>query len=155
MELRILNNGRLQIDDARLTWFNFAGEKFGKGGERTFGVVIKSQEDADALQDAGYRLSIKPPREEGDLPFMVLKVKLKFTDFGPNVYLESGGNLRKLDEGSIGILDKIRIASASLDVNPRDSVVNGVEYRTAWLKSMKVVQFIGDRFAEEYDSYNG
>ena len=30
MELRILNNGKLQIDDARLTWFNFAGDKFGK-----------------------------------------------------------------------------------------------------------------------------
>ena len=32
MELRILENGKLQIDDARLTWFIFTGEKFGKGG---------------------------------------------------------------------------------------------------------------------------
>ena len=104
MELRILENGKLQIDDARLTWFNFAGEKFGKGGERTFGVRINTQEDADALCEAGYNVTIKPHREEGGLPFMVLKVKIKFNEFGPNVYLESGGNMRKLDEESISML---------------------------------------------------
>lgn len=153
MELRILENGKLQIDDARLTWFNFAGEKFGKGGKRTFGVRITRQEDADALQDAGYNLSIKAPREEGELPFMVLKVTIKFNDFGPNVYLESGGNMRKLDEESIGMLDKIRISSASLDISPYDSIVGGKEYRTPYLRSMKVVQFIEDRFAEEYDAH--
>ena len=153
MELRILENGKLQIDDARLTWFNFAGEKFGKGGERTFGVRINTQEDADALCEAGYNVTIKPPREEGGLPFMVLKVKIKFNEFGPNVYLESGGNMRKLDEESISMLDKIRISSASLDISPYDSIVGGTKYRTPYLRSMKVVQFVGGTFAEEYDSH--
>lgn len=84
---------------------------------------------------------------------MVLKVTIKFNDLGPNVYLESGGNMRKLDEESIGMLDKIRISSASLDISPYDSIVGGKEYRTPYLRSMKVVQFIEDRFAEEYESY--
>lgn len=153
MELRILSNNALQINDARLTWCNFAGEKFGKGGERTFAVIIPSQEQADELREAGYNVVIKPPREEGDSPFMVLKVKVKFNSFGPNVYLQSGSNMRKLDEESVDILDKIRIASADLDISPYDSTVRGVDYRSAYVRSMKVVQRIEDRFAEEYDSY--
>ena len=84
---------------------------------------------------------------------MVLKVKVKFNSFGPNVYLQSGSNMRKLDEESVDILDKIRIASADLDISPYDSTIRGVDYRSAYVRSMKVVQRIEDRFAEEYDSY--
>ena len=61
--------------------------------------------------------------------------------------------MRKLDEESISMLDKIRISSASLDISPYDSTVGGVKYRTPYLRNMKGVQFVEDRFAEEYDSY--
>ena len=61
--------------------------------------------------------------------------------------------MRKLDEESISILDKIRISSASLDISPYDSIVGGTKYRTPYLRSMKVVQFVEDRFAEEYDAH--
>ena len=155
MKIHFANRGVVQIDDARIIYRNFAGapSKFNREGDRNFAVVIEDQDIAEALTEKGWNVKIKPPREEGGLPFMVLKVKIKFNEFGPNVYLESGGNMRKLDEESISMLDKIRISSASLDISPYDSTVGGVKYRTPYLRNMKVVQFVEDRFAEEYDSY--
>ena len=80
---------------------------------------------------------------------MRLPVKIKFTDYGPNVYLRTGDRVNKLDEESIGCLDNIDIDSVDMDIRPYDWEVNGRTGRTAYLQSMEVVQRI-DRFAARY-----
>lgn len=140
----------LQIDDARIIYRNFAGrgDKYNREGDRNFAVVIPDEETANELADRGWNVKIKPPREDGDTPFMFLPVKVKFNDRGPNVYLKTGNNQNRLDEESIGLIDNIDIIGVDLDVRPYDWEVNGKQGRTAYLQSMRVIQD-ADRFAED------
>lgn len=141
----------LQIDDARIIFKNFEGrgDKFNREGDRNFSLLIEDPDTADALADRGWNVKIKPGRDEDEEPFMRLPVKVKFTEYGPNVYLRTGDRVNKLDEESIGCLDNIDIESVSMDIRPYDWEVNGRTGRTAYLQSMEVVQRI-DRFAARY-----
>lgn len=151
MHVTFAPNGILQIDDARIIFRNFSGEpsQYNREGERNFALVIPDQEIADALIEDGWNVKIKPPREEGDTPLMYLKVKVKFNDRGPHCHLVTGRNRVKLDEDSISCLDKIYISSVDMDLRPYDWEVRGETGRTAYLQSIRVVQDIRDRFAEE------
>lgn len=143
----------LQIDDARIIYRNFAGrgDKYNREGDRNFAVVIPDEEMANELTDRGWNVKIKPPREDGDTPFMFLPVKVKFNDRGPAVYLKTGNNQNRLDEESVGLIDNIDIIGVDLDIRAYDWEINGKEGRTAYLQSMRVTQDI-DRFAER-DEY--
>ena len=151
MELTFAPRGILQIDDARIIYRNFRGEgsKFNREGDRNFALVIPKEGISDALVEHGWNVKIKPPREEGDTPFMFLPVKVKFNDRGPQVYLRTGDQVNKLDEESIAMLDDIDILSVSMDLRPYDWEVNGKTGRTAYLQSIEVIQEI-DRFAARY-----
>ena len=148
MHITFAPRGILQIDDAHIIYRNFSGVggKFNREGDRNFAIVIPDQEAADALIKEGWNVKIKPPREDGDSPFMYLPVKVKFSERGPACYLATGSRMNKLDEDSVSCLDDVDILSVDLDVRPYDWVVNGKEGRTAYLQSIKVTQQI-DRFA--------
>ena len=141
----------LQIDDARIIFKNFEGrgDKFNREGDRNFSLLIEDPNTADAMIKEGWNVKIKDGRDEDEGPFMRLPVKVKFTDYGPNVYLVSGGRRVELDEESIACLDNIDIESVDMDIRPYDWDVNGRTGRTAYLQSMQVVQRI-DRFAARY-----
>ena len=151
MNICFAPQGILQIDDARIIFKNFKGrgDKFNREGDRNFSLLIEDENTANALIKEGWNVKIKPGREEGDDPFMRLPVKVKFTDYGPNVYLVTGNRRNELDEESIGCLDNIEIESVDMDIRPYDWEVNGRTGRTAYLQSMEVVQRI-DRFAARY-----
>lgn len=159
MELVFAPRHVLQIDNASICFKNFRGEggKFNKEGDRNFALIIPDEEMAEALQNdtnqygASWNVKIKPPREEGDTPFIYLPVKVKFNDKGPMVYLQSGRNHIKLDQDSISMLDDIDIASVDLNIRPYDNEINGKAFRAAYLQSMCVTQDI-DRFAERFAS---
>ena len=155
MNICFAPKGILQIDDARIIFKNFEGrgDKFNREGDRNFSLLIEDENTANALIKEGWNVKIKPGREEGDDPFMRLPVKVKFTDYGPNVYLVTGNRRNELDEESIDCLDNIEIESVDMDIRPYDWEVNGRTGRTAYLQSMEVVQRI-DRFAARY-SENG
>lgn len=144
----------LQIDDARIIYRNFAGrgDKYNREGDRNFAVVIPDEEMANELTNLGWNVKIKPPREDGDTPFMFLPVKVKFNDRGPNVYLKTGDVQNRLDEESVGLLDNIDIVGVDLDIRPYDWSVNGKEGRTAYLQSIRVVQDV-DRFAGDDNNF--
>ena len=151
MDLKFAARGLIQIDDASIIYRNFSGEasKFNREGDRNFSLLIEDPDTADALAERGWNVKIKPGRDEDEEPFMRLPVKVKFTEYGPNVYLRTGDRVNKLDEESIGCLDNIDIESVSMDIRPYDWEVNGRTGRTAYLQSMEVVQRI-DRFAARY-----
>ena len=118
--------------------------------DRNFAIVIEDQEVADALIEQGWNVKIRPPREEGDDPFMYLTVKVKFNDRGPNVYLKTGRATNRLDEESVDCLDNVDILGVDLDIRPYDWDVNGKTGRTAYLQSICVTQDT-DRFASRFD----
>lgn len=153
MHLNFAPNGILQIDDARIIWRNFEGrgDQFNRAGDRNFTLVIPNREIADALindkneDGASWNVKFKEPKDPGDEPFMFLTVKVKFNDRGPAVYLKTGNKRVRLNENSVGSLDKIDIARVDLDIRPFDNVTNGKCYRTAYLQGIEVVQDL-DRF---------
>lgn len=151
MEIIFAPRGILQIDDARIVYRNFSGapSKFNREGDRNFAVVIPNQEIADALIEEGWNVKIKPPRDEDDMPFMYMPVKIKFNDRGPVVYLKTGDNLNKLDEEAVDCLDHVDISSVDMDLRPYDWEVNGKTGRSAYLQSICVHQEV-DRFADRY-----
>ena len=157
MHLTFAPRGIIQIDDARITHRNFSGvgTQFNREGDRNFSLIIDDEEIANALVEAGWNVRIKPPREEGDSPFMYLPIKIKVNERGPNFYLSSGRAMVKLDIDGIGCLDNVDIASVSLDVRPYDwELPSGKTGRSAYLQSIRVTQRINDRFADEYAQYN-
>ena len=155
----------LQINDAKITYKNFtgAGDGFNRAGDRNFALIIPSEDIKDALINdvneygAAWNVKIKPPREDGDDPFMYMNVKVKFTAFGPNVYLKSGNaEPIRLDEESIKCLDQMDIASVDLDIRAYDDEINGRGFRSAYLQSIYVVQdFSRDRFASRFNQQAG
>ena len=152
MKITFAPRNILQIDDARIIYRNFSGEasQFNRAGDRNFSVLIDDQQIADELINQGWNVKIKAAREEGDVPFMHLPVKVKFNDRGPSVYLVSGNNRVKLDEETIGMLDSIDILGVDLDIRPFDWEVNGKAGRAAYLQSICVTQDV-DRFAQRFN----
>ena len=148
----------LQIDDIdgrQIIFKNFEGrgDKFNREGDRNFSLRIDDENTADALVKEGWNVRIKEGRDEDEGPFMRLPIKVKFTNYGPNVYLRTGDRVNELNEESIACLDSIEIDSVSMDIRPYDWDVNGRTGRTAYLQSMEVVQRI-DRFAARYANKN-
>ena len=149
-------NGYLEINEARILWPNFEGrgDRFNKQGDRNFHLVIPDQEIAEALMNDknqygnGWNVKIKQ-REDGEVPFMHMMVKVKFNGRGPNVYLVSGNRQVRLNEDTIKCLDDIDIMSVDLDVRPYDDKMpNGQSFRSAYLSAMRVYQRV-DRFAND------
>jgi hypothetical protein len=153
MHVTFAPKGILQIDDARIIFKNFEGrgDKFNREGDRNFSLLIEDPATAEALQREGWNVKIKPGRDDDEGDFMRLPVKVKFTDYGPNVYLWTGDRRNELDEESIACLDNIDIESINMDIRPYDWEVNGRTGRTAYLQSLEVFQRI-DRFAARYAS---
>jgi hypothetical protein len=141
----------LEIEDARIIYRNFSGvgSKYNREGDRNFAVIIPNQEICDELVNAGWNVKIKPPRDEDDSPFMFLPVKIKFNNRGPAAYINSGGQVTKLNEDTIDMLDEIDIQSVDMDIRPYDWEVNGKEGRSAYLQAINVIQNI-DRFGAQY-----
>lgn len=154
MEIGFARDGKLlQIDDARIIFKNFSGEesKFNRAGDRNFAVRIDDTELADQLIADGWNVTVKPPKEEGDDPYMYIKVKIKFNDRGPKVFLRSGKHVRRLSEQNVGLLDSIDILRVDLDLRAYDWEVNGKTGRTAYLDSINVEQDL-NRFEEYYEN---
>ena len=141
----------LQIDDAQIIYRNFSGrgDKYNREGDRNFAVLIPDEDIADELVNKGWNVKIKPPRDEDDVPFMFLPVKVKFNDRGPNVYLQTGDRRKRLSEDLVSCIDNIDIICVDLDIRPFDWDVNGKSGRPAYLQNIRVVQNV-DRFAERF-----
>jgi hypothetical protein len=119
--------------------------------------VIPNDDICDMLRNdvnedgVSWNVKVKDPRDEDEEPLRFLTVKVKFNSRGPNVYLKTDGNMVRLDESTIGILDQVDIANVDLDIRPYDGDLSGKPFRAAYLQSMCVTQDVTDRFASRYE----
>lgn len=152
MHLNITPEGILQFDDVKIAYRNFAGraDDYNTEGDRNFVIVIDDQEIADTLIEEGWNVKIKPPRVEGEEPFIFLKVKVKFGGFRePNINLISGKARVCLNEETVGCLDDADILYMDLDVRPYNWKKGNKSGRTAYLQGAHIEQRV-DRFTERY-----
>lgn len=158
MNTTFTNRGIVQMDGCRIIYRNFAGRgtQYNREGDRNFCVVIDDQEIADRLLEEGFNVKIRQPREEGEEPFMYLKVNVKYhpkdselARLNPTAVLVTGRNRNTLDSESVGLLDNIDIANVDMDISGSNWSVNGRSGRSAYLSKIYVTQEI-DRFAARY-----
>lgn len=149
------DNGLVQINDARIIYRDFSGRntRF-SDGKRSFSILIDDDGIADALEKAGYPVKRPDPskvRDDGSALPTHMKVKVRYSSYGPDIYLVTNGIMNKVPEESVDDLDRIRILSADLDIRAYDYDYNGRKGRAAYLNAMRVYQQV-DRFMEEYNS---
>lgn len=171
MEVIVNPRGVLQINNARITYKNFEGRAtdFNDEGKRNFSLIIAGgtfddgsgpvEVDANEMAQAlmgltneygdGWNVKIKPPYEDGEDPFMHMKVNVSTKRSCPPIYVNSAGNVRRLDEETMGTIDHIAIRCVNLDIRPYDDKMHGRSFRTAYLDSIEVIQEI-DRFTARY-----
>src|SRR5689334_12528225 len=100
-------DGNITIEGARLIWKNFSGAKgrYNAEGDRNFSLVL-DPDLADILEQDGWNVKRKPPREEGDDPLIHLPVVVGFGKGRPPlIYLVNSKGRRKLDEETVMLLD--------------------------------------------------
>lgn len=158
MEVKFAPKGRLEINEARITYRNFAGRKneYNTDGKRKFAVIIPNEDIAEQLQDDGWNVKVKAPKEEGDDPFMYMDVKVNPRNREPKVYIDNNDGRRAtlLPTDLIDQLDELDIAYVDLDINPYEWEMRGMTGKSAYLKCI-YVYLNTDRFArrmaeEEY-----
>lgn len=135
-------NQNLTLENAVLgrgSYRNFAGEKtqYNAAGKRTF-VVLLDEQNGHLLEEQGWHIRWRQPRDEQDDPVAQLTVEVKFGDYPPKIMLISGENRTLLDESNIAILDTAEIERCDLIVRPYNWEVNGNSGTKAYLKTMYV-----------------
>lgn len=155
MHVTVMNNGNLQIDNCRIKRRNFSGTKtdFNRAGDRNFLLAIPDDELAESLKNLknenGVGWNVNTWETKNGEQVHELLVKVKFSKYGPNIYLISGSKRIRVTEDMIDQLDKITIEHIDMDIRPYDGTVNGKPFRTAYLDAMEIVQRV-DRFQERY-----
>ena len=145
--------GKLQIENARIIFRNFAGEErqFNPAGKRNFCVIIEDATLADQLVKDGWNVKTRLPREEGDEPLRYLPVEVSYKRRPPVITMITETNKTQLDEDSIGILDYADILSADLIINPYNwSVKDGSGVKAYLDKAYIVIQ--EDAFQKKYNN---
>lgn len=155
MQLVKAPNGHLQIDGARICYRNFTGKagEYNAEGDRNFSLIIPDQDMAQKLIDDGWKVVIKENNDPDATPFMHMPIKVRFSKNGSGipVWLISGSSRIRLDENTIGRLDRIQIESVDMDIRPWDWQKGNRSGRAAYLHAIRVYQKI-DRFTAEYEN---
>lgn len=155
MEFKFVRNGNRElviVDNARIAFRNFSGRatQYNREGDRNFSLVFPNSEVADAFIESGLNVKIRAPREEGDTPFMHLKIKVNMDSRRPPViYLRSNGKLRELNADTMGMLDDIDISYVDLEFSVFEWNRPDGSGKSAYLQSICVTQEI-DRYLARY-----
>lgn len=128
------------IENAQIRFRNFSGTKteFNKAGNRQFSIFLP-KETADILEEAGWHVKHKPPRNEGEDPRNQMDVSVMFGKYPPMIKLIShDGAESYLNEENIGILDSVDIDHATLEIRPYNWDVNGKTGVKAYVRELAV-----------------
>lgn len=144
------SNSNIAIENAVIMFKNFAGkaQKFNTEGDRNFCLVI-TPELAEQLTADGWSVRMTKPRDENDPPLPYVKVKVRFDNFPPNIYLHSGGKTVKMTEDMVGQLDYAEILMVDVEVSPYHWTYGGKTGTNGYLKTMHVT-IREDPFAAKY-----
>ena len=133
-------NENVTIENAQIRFRNFSGTKteFNKAGNRQFSLFLP-EETSQVLEEAGWHIKHKPPRNEGDDPRNQMDISVMFGKYPPIVKLIShDGTESYLTEENIGILDSVDIDHATVEIRPYNWEVNGKTGTKAYVRELLV-----------------
>lgn len=129
----------VSLENVQIVFRNFAGEekKFNAFGTRNFALVL-DDDQATMLENTGWNVKRRPPKEEGDDEFRFLSVTVSFKGHPPRLVMLSSRGRTTLDESTAELLDFAEIDNVDLIIRPYDWVVNDNRGRKAYLKTIYV-----------------
>ena len=133
-------NENVTIENAQIRFRNFSGTKteYNKAGNRQFSLFLP-EETAAILEEAGWHIKHKPPRNEGEDPRYQMDISVMFGKYPPIIKLIShDGTESYLTEDNIGILDSVDIDHATVEVRPYNWDVNGKTGVKAYARELLV-----------------
>lgn len=146
------NTGKLIIENARILYRNFSGTetKFNRAGDRNFCVFIDDPETANLLQEKGWNVKIRRPRDEEDPVAHYIKVNVSYRFRAPRIFRHIGNSVVEVDEETVGELDKDDIAYCDIIINPSKwERPGGDTGLSAYLDTLHAIIPV-DYFAEKY-----
>lgn len=156
-----MTNEIVEINDTRIFFRNFAGKEgpYNRAGDRNFCVEVP-EEQARELEEQGWNIKWREPREEGDAPQAHMKVSVRFDNYPPSIYQVTSNRKTRLNERTIDNLDWADILNVDLAIRPYNWEVNGMKGKKAYVKFMYVT-IDEDCYADKYadipssDDYEG
>lgn len=152
------NSGKLIIEDARILYRNFRGEQsqYNHEGDRNFCVFIDNIEQANMLNDLGWNIKIRKPRDEEDEISHYLKVNVSYRFKEPKIFLHASNNVTEITQETVSILDDADIIGCDMVINPSHWERGNDKGISAYLDTLHVV-IQPDYFAEKYSNalFNG
>lgn len=142
MNYRFLDDGCVELYDVKLgrgSFRNFSGEKrqYNNNGKRTF-VAFLDEETGRALQERGWYLRWREPRDEMEGPEAWITPEVRFDKYRPKITLISGGVRTDLDESNIALLDTAEIKRCDVKLSPFSWNFNGQDGIKGFVRTMYV-----------------
>lgn len=140
----------ISIADAHIMFRNFMGKesKFNAKGRRNFCVQLED-ELAHKLEDDGWNIKWREPRNEGDDPMAYMQVSVSFDNIPPNIWAITSHNKTRLNSETVEILDWADISNVDLIIRPYNWEVNGKTGVKGYVKDMYVT-LVENAFDEKY-----
>lgn len=118
--------GNLMLENVQITYRNFAGNEgqFNPAGVRSFAVILDDIEQAQALEEIGWKVKYSKPRQDGSEPnfpaYMPVFVKYHPRLQPPKVVIITGRGTKRtdLDEEAIDVLDFMAIQKCDMMIRP-------------------------------------
>ena len=137
----------LVVRDGFITARNFDGNKFGKGGNKSFCLRIDDPEWAEKLRDMGFNILDKCQVSDPDAHTWLLPVSIKFNEwFTPYIVLHNGTSKTILNNDSVATLQPAAISNVKMVIRPKRREDGSI---TAYLKTMHVYIQTQDEFADD------
>lgn len=135
----------ITLEGRRIHFRNFEGAptRFNlDGGTRDF-VVFLEDEEAKAMEAAGWNVKYLNSRDEDDPPAPILRVKVKFPREGsrarpPRIILVTSRGKTQLNEETVKVLDWADIENTDMIVRPWRWDIGGKTGISAYLNSIYV-----------------
>lgn len=145
-------NGKLVIENARIIYRNFSGTatQFNREGDRNFCVFIDDPEFANQLNEIGWNVKIRRPRDPDDDVAHYIKVNVSYRFREPKIFRHIGKAIIETHEDTVSELDKDDILFCDIVINPHQwERPNGDSGISAYLDTLHAV-IQPDYFSEKY-----
>jgi hypothetical protein len=146
------NTGKLILENARILYRNFSGaaSAYNHEGDRNFCVIIDDPDAIADLQEAGWNLKFRAPREEEDPTLHYLKVNVSYKYRGPKIFRHIGNSTVEVLEDTVSELDKDDILYCDMVIAPYRYSRQGQEGISAYLQELHAVirpDYFGNKYA--------
>jgi hypothetical protein len=148
--------GNLDIENARLIFKNFKGEKsqYNRAGDRNFGVILDYQ-TALKLQEDGWNVKIRPLKDGEDEPFCTMQVAVSFANIPPVITMIKRKGSVLLTEDTVDCLDFAEIKMVDLTIRPYNwTIQEGTKEEKSGVKAYLKEMFVTIEESAFADKYN-